>query len=470
MLMVHHLDRLERGEIKRLLILAPPGSAKSTYSGIQFPVKHLCYNPHENIICASNTQDLATGFNRRRLNAALSPEWMTLSSTKLDKNMQSMEHFGTESQGSIKAVGVTTSVVGNRSHLNILDDPIRGMEEAYNPTTLEKQWDWFNNEFRTRLVPEGKELIVSTRWARKDIAGRIIERVEAGEEDWTVLRLPMLADKLDDPMGRALGESLWPEYFDAKFIEEKRRSPLLWATQYQQTPLDEKGTWIDYDKIILEDHPGRETELKYVIAMDLAHTLGRGDFTVIVVAGVDCFRRLHIIHVDRERTNAAETVNRLTDLCRIYAPSEVLVDDDNASKVFAAYVVESFRNGIQKGSMPPISMQPIRGQNKEARATAIRALFITDQVRIVKAKWNNDLIRECLEFPSGEHDDIIDSLSLIGRRMHMLSSPRKPMHLSGEDPQKNQTIRIVDGVPKLNIPFNELFEQREATRRRRQRI
>lgn len=469
--MIRELERLERGEINRLMMLAPPGSAKSTYCSIIYPLWRFAKKPHENILCASNTQDLAEQFNRRRRGMALSPEWMRLSGTKLAEDLQSVGHFGTERHGSIRASGIGSSIVGNRSHLNVLDDPITGIEQAYSAKTLDLQWDWFNGEFRTRLIPGGKELIVSTRWAKKDIAGRILERVKAGEEDWTVLRLPMLADSLDDPLGRALDEPLWPEYFTPQHIAEKMRSPMLWQTQFQQTPLDETGSWVDYKNLILEDPPGRELKLNYVISVDLALSVGKGDFTVIIVAGIDSFRRLHIIHVDRERTNAAESVNRLVELCRIYEPSEVLIDDDNASKVFKGYLVESFRNNTHKGSIPPIHAEPIRGQDKETRATAIRGLFITDNVRISKARWNNDFIKECLEFPSGDHDDIVDALGLIGRRMRFLSAPDGPRHTSGEDPQKNNMIVDYGDGLKLNMPLKDLFEDRDALmRNRRSRI
>jgi predicted phage terminase large subunit-like protein len=465
--MIAQLERLNRGEINRLMILAPPGSAKSTYSSIQFPLWRLVNLPHQHILCASNTQDLAENFNRRRRAIALSPEWMTLSGTKLAEDLQSVGNFGTEKGGSIRAAGIGSSITGNRSHLNILDDPIKGVEEAYSAKSLDFQWEWFHNEFRTRLVPGGKELIVCTRWAKKDIAGRILELVKSGQEDWTVLRLPMIADSPDDPLGRSVNDPLWPEWFDGKFIQEKMRNPLLWATQYQQTPLDEAGSWIGYTNIVMEDFPDRTVELKRVIAMDLALSVGKGDFTVIVVAGIDCWRRLHILHVDRARTDAANTVDRLVDLCRIYKPSEVLIDDDNSSKVFARYMVEAFRNRTYKDDIPPINPVPMRGRDKETRAAAIRAMFLADLVRISRANWNNDLVRECLEFPSGDHDDIVDALGLIGRRMPMLSSPPKPLHSSGDDPQKDLMIRDIDGVPHINMPLNSLFEDREATVRRR---
>lgn len=469
--MIEQLERLERGDIRRLMILAPPGSAKSTYCSIQYPLWRFAKKPHENILCASNTQDLAETFNRRRRTMALSPEWMRLSGTKLAEDLQSLGHFGTERHGSIRAAGIGSSIVGNRSHLNILDDPITGPEQSLSPKTLDDQWQWFNDAFRTRLVPGGKELIVSTRWAKRDIAGRILERVKANEEDWTVLRLPMLADSPNDPLGRPHGEPLWPEYFTSQHIAEKMRSPMLWATQFQQTPLDEAGSWVGMEHLNLIDSPNIGTKFNFVIAMDLALSVGKGDFTVFIVAAIDCFRHVHIMHMDRMRASPADTVARLVELCETYGPSEVLIDDDNQSKVFKALLLEVYRNS--RFPIPPINAMPMRGHDKETRATAIRGAFHAGNIRIVKAKWNSDLIKECLEFPAGDHDDIIDALSLIGRRLPLLAAPPKPLHLSGEDPQKDLMIREVfnkdtgELTPHLNMPLQDLFLDRAALMRRR---
>lgn len=465
--MITQLERLERGEIQRLMILAPPGSAKSTYCSIQYPLWRLAKRPDKNILCASNTQDLAEQFNRRRRSMALSPEWTRLSGTRLAEDLQSVGHFGTERMGGIKAAGIGSAITGNRSHLNILDDPIKGVEESMSAKMLDFQWDWFNNEFRTRLLPGHPELIVSTRWAKKDIAGRLLEKVKSGEEDWTVLRLPMIADSPSDPLGREIGGVLWPEWFTPKYISEKMQNPLLWNTQYQQTPLDESGSWVSYENLKLVDSPNIGMKFNFVIAMDLALSVGKGDFTVFVVAAIDCFRNVWIMHVDRMRASPADTVSRLVQLCAEYEPAEVLIDDDNSSKVFKQLLFEVYRN--EKFPIPPINAMPIRGHDKETRAAAIRGAFHAGNVKIVKAKWNNDLIKECLEFPSSDHDDIVDALGLIGRRLPSLSAPPKPLHFQEASDQNDMIIKR-DGVLKLNIPLNELFEDYEASKSRRQRV
>ena len=462
-LMIEHLERLERGEIKRLMILAPPGSAKSTYCSIQYPLWRLARNPSENILCASNSEGLAENFNRRRRNLALTPQWSQISGCKLAADLQGVGHFGTEREGGIRAAGVGSAIVGFRSHVNILDDPITGVDQALSATQLEKQWDWFNSEYRTRLVPGGRELIVSTRWAKKDIAGRLLAAMADGREQWTVLRLPMLADDYDDPLGRQIGESLWPDYFGPAFIAEKQQNELLWYTQFQQTPLDEAGSWIGSEHIHYEDIA--PDGLHYVIAIDLALTIGRGDYTAIVVAGLDADRKLHIVRVERERAGPEVTVQRIFELCDFYNPTELLIDDDNASKVFTRLLFEIARS--RGHSPPPLLLRPMRGRDKETRAAAIRGLFLSGSVRVARGPWNAALTRELLEFPSGDHDDQVDALGVIGRRYPLLSSPEPP-RLVLDDEFAGKMIRVgLDGRMYTNATLDEMFADYEGSRRRR---
>lgn len=463
-LIIDHLEQLERGVIQRLLILAPPGSAKSTYCSIQYPLWRLARAPATNILCASNTMTLAEEFNRRRRAVVLMPEWQRLSETGPALIREGVDHFVTDKQGGVRAAGVGSAIVGFRSQLNVLDDPIASLEEALSPAALDKQWAWFLNEFRTRLVPGAPELIVSTRWAKKDIAGRILELVRAGKEQWVILRLPMLADHPEDPLGRVEGEALWPEYFTPEHIAEKQLDPFMWSTQFQQTPLDESGSWVTREQVIYSDAPPSGEPYR-VIGVDLALTVGRGDYTVFVVGQIDCDRKLHIIHVDRSRTSPDESVDRLFDLALTFQPREVLIDDDNASKVFRTALHERMRSA-RAGHPPfPLHAEPMRGKDKETRAAAIRAMFMRGDVRILRAPWTAALVAEITDFPSGDHDDQVDALGLIGRRFPALSSPVKPKVRT--DPFEGCLIRPdSEGRPFLQVGLQTMFEDRERTLRR----
>jgi predicted phage terminase large subunit-like protein len=430
LVVIRELERLERGDIQRLLILAPPGSAKSTYCSIQFALWYLARHPDQIILCASNTDALAESFNRRRRSVALHPEWCRLADTRLAVDQQSLARFATEKGGGCVAAGVGSSIVGLRSHLNVLDDPIRSFEEAQSATQLDKQADWWFSDFRSRLVPGGKELVVSTRWARRDIAGRIIDLAKNGDEQWTILRIPMVADSAADPVGRREGERLWPEYLsETQHVKEPMRDVRKWSAMYQQVPLDASGSWVDDTHVQYED--AAPANLKLVLAIDLALSVNQGDYTALIVAGIDSRRDIHIVEVHRARSDPEQTIEKLFQLHETYEPFEWLIDDDNASKVFMRLLYDRAR---ARGASAPLVKLPIRGRDKETRAAAIRGYFLARQVHIVRAPWNAELHRELVNFPAGDTDDQVDALSLIGRRMAVISAPTSTKDEAPPDP------------------------------------
>lgn len=457
------LERLDRGEIQRLLIMAPPGSAKSTYASIQYPLQRLARCPGENILCASNTQSLAEEFNQRRRNAALTPEWQLLSGTSLAADKQGVGHFTTVKQGGIKAAGVGSSIVGFRSRLNILDDPITGFEQAMSTGTLEKQWAWYINDFRQRLVKDGQELVISTRWAKRDIPGRILERVENGEEEWEVVRLPIEADRADDPLGRERGERLWPEWYTDQKITESKREPFMWNTQYMQTPLDDTGSWVTQGEVEYCFEDTAPANLKKVIGFDLALSVGKGDYTVIAIAGLCSDGYLHILDISRRQVDPTTTAKDLFFLSNLHDAVEVLAEDDNATKVFRAGLHETARRTNRNFAL---QLLPMRGKDKETRATPLRMLFKSGRIRIVRAPWNADLVRELLNWDT---DDQIDALGIIARRLPMLTKPDPDR--SQQDPYEHSVLRpmrMENGKVGLflNSPLDEMFEDREHRRAR----
>ena len=65
LLLIDRLEKVARGELKRLAVFMPPGSAKSTYSSILFPPWFLANAPGKSLIAASHSVDLAEKFGRR---------------------------------------------------------------------------------------------------------------------------------------------------------------------------------------------------------------------------------------------------------------------------------------------------------------------------------------------------------------------------------------------------------------------
>ena len=63
-LIAQHLERVEHGEIDRLMLLVPPRHGKSELASKRFPAFYLGRHPHRQFISVSATAELAADFGR----------------------------------------------------------------------------------------------------------------------------------------------------------------------------------------------------------------------------------------------------------------------------------------------------------------------------------------------------------------------------------------------------------------------
>ena len=419
-LIAQHLEALERGDIRRLVIACPPGSAKTTIANIQGVSWYAAKHPEHQILAVSATQALAETFSRRKRAVLQTPEWERLSGVSINADQQSVANFGYSAKGSQTALGVGSSVIGRRADLVVVDDYCTSFEEISNELRREQVWVWFKNELRSRLIPKtGKILVIGTIWDADDLISRILRSDEAAT--WTYLRLPMLADDDADPMGRTIGQPLWPSWFEQADIDENMRDARTWSCMWQQKPLTDDGSWLSVSDLEIVDEVPKG--LAVYAAADIALTEGgKSDYTVILTGGVSHDRKLYITNMFRARITPDKIIDQLIIVYQTSKPLEVLIDDDNASKTLKSLAHEMLR---QKGIPLPLRAIPMRGQNKEMRAAPFRGLALQGGVKLLKGKWNADFLREVETFPrtgNGIHDDIIDAVGLFAKRMGFMAT------------------------------------------------
>lgn len=459
LLLIDALTRLVEGEYRRLLIMVPPGAAKSTYGSIQFALWYLARFPDHHILAASNTETLAENFNRRRRNACLSPEWQAISNTSLSKDQQGVTKFSTLENGSCTAAGVGTGILGVRSNLNILDDPILNFDQANSMGQMQKHWDWYQSDFRSRLVPTGKELIITTRFSRADIPGKVLDLIKKGEEtDWRVLRIPMECDTIDDPLGRELGERLWPEWFTQDQVNVNKRDTQRWMGMYQQIPMDEEGVWVGADNITLvEELPDK---LTYVVGVDVAMTIGGGDYTVFAVCGIDEKRDVYVIDVIRQQVDINTTCDTFFALMDMYDILNFYIDDDNVSQMLKLLLIEKCRS---RDKVIPLREKKTKGKDKEERAGPLRGLFGNRRIKLLNIdSWKNTLIAELMDFPTARHDDQIDALALVAREYSNIPLPHSP---ETKAPKLNFFLKENKKTGELSttVPLDTLFKENKRS-------
>ena len=475
LLMIEKLEAVERGDLKQLMFLMPPGSAKSTYASIWFPLYYWARHKSATILCASNTSTLAEKFSSTRRDAALTDAYKLIASPLGAK--QTVQAQTNEAGGTIACFGIGSSVTGWRSNLNVLDDPIRDHEQASSIEQLDKQWNWYNSAYRTRRVPGAPEIVVSTRWAPLDIPGRLISATEKGKpaEHWDVVRLPLYADSDDDPLGRKQGEVLWQGHWTKDDLALKRANPIQFATLEQQTPLNDEGSWLgDMDAILIED--SAPEILKYKLAIDMAWSENRGDHTVFAVCGIGENRHLWVLDIDRFQLAQNGAMERLFAILDRYPLiDEILCDNTTPEKNFFQYA-NSMAFETKRTPMPFVRSMPTAGRDKEQRAATLRGLFQARRVHILRNDQTNaPLISELMAFPASRHDDQVDALALAARALNSSSGAQSHTEAALDrgaayriacdiDPKTGVCAPRLNekGQMYLNETLNDLFEAHEA--------
>ncbi|WP_051311611.1 terminase large subunit domain-containing protein [Zooshikella ganghwensis] len=246
------LEKVERGEIKWVMLFMPPGSAKSTYASVVFPTWFMGRNPSKNIISTSYGSDLAKKFGRKCRAITRSEAFEKVFNTTLNQDNQAVDNWSLTNGATYMAGGILSGITGNRADGLIIDDPVKGHEQAESDVLRDKTWDAYLTDLRTRLKPSGWIIIIQTRWHEDDLSGRILPLGYEGQsgwvnardgEAWYVICLQALCEREDDPLGRELGEYLWTDWFSPAHWEQEKLSQgsRNWDALYQQRPAPAEG-------------------------------------------------------------------------------------------------------------------------------------------------------------------------------------------------------------------------------------
>ena len=159
-LIASKLDDVRRGEIKRLMIFAPPQHGKSELTSVRLPALWLGNRPDDTVILTSYAADLAESKSREARNLVESVEYQRLFSIHAARDSRAVNHWKVDGhRGGMLTGGVGGPITGHGAELAIIDDPVKNWEEAYSETYRERVWDWWRSTLRTR-VREGAPIVL----------------------------------------------------------------------------------------------------------------------------------------------------------------------------------------------------------------------------------------------------------------------------------------------------------------------
>jgi predicted phage terminase large subunit-like protein len=61
--------------------------------------------------------------------------------------------------------------------------------------------------------------------------------------------------------------------------------------------------------------------------------------------------------------------------------------------------------------LPVQEFTPSKGNDKISRMNSVADIFASGRVWVPETRWADELVEEVASFPSGEHDDLVDSMT-----------------------------------------------------------
>lgn len=397
------LERVEKGEITRLIVNLPPRHSKSMTISETFPSWFIGRKPDRKVIVVSYGEALARRFGRsnRRKIEEFGPSVFGI---QLDPDASSVTHWNIAGHGGqVLSTGIGGPISGEGADLLLIDDPIKNRQEADSPTYREMIWDEWRNTLYPRLQPNGVVIIVMTRWHEDDLVGRIL-REEPGK--WVVLRLPALAEDAD-LLGRQPGEPLWPEFgFDLQWALETKCTvgTYVWEALYQQRPGPAEGGIIKRHWFKYYNRPMQPDEFDEIIqswdmsfkdADDSSYVVGQ----VWGRKGADKF----LLDQIRDRMDFVATIRAVRSLSAKWPLARAKLVEDRANGPAVISVLKREISGLI-----PVSPK----ESKESRLAAVSPQFEAGNVYFPDpsiAPWVHDLVEELVTFPNGANDDQVDA-------------------------------------------------------------
>lgn len=267
------------------------------------PVWWLALWPHNRVILTSYEASFARTWGRAVRNTIAGNPELFPDAVTLAEDSAAANQWNTRAEGGMVTAGAGGAITGRGADLFIIDDPYKNRQDADSPLIRRRVWEWWESTARTRLEPDAVVVLVQTRWHEDDIGGRLIR------DGWPVIRLPAIADHLDhngdpcggDPLGRQVGEALWPDRYDAAALDEIRRDvgAYVWGALFQALPSPPeggglwtrdgfraaRGRWLEWGRpttkdcqtvVVAVDPPGGRTECGVQVVGALPEDRARG--------------------------------------------------------------------------------------------------------------------------------------------------------------------------------------------------
>ncbi len=440
-------DQYKNGNTN-LLLLMPRGTFKSSVVTIGFSLQYILNDPNARILIDSETFTKAKAFlseikDHLETNEAYREVFKSIHGMYPDAGKKK-EMLWTDSQVKLACrskpqkeptfmvAGIDKTINGMHYDLIIMDD-LHSEKNVTNKEQIQQVIDHW--KYAYSLLDPGKPLIViGTRWHYLDLYNHILKYER--ERFNIMVRRAVLAD----------GSLLFPSRLSQQVLDDIKatQGTYIFSCQYLNEPADNENAVFKASYIVrtpwelVDKRP-----INWYLAVDPSYEGPYSDYAALVVAGMDFQRDLYVRHILRMKMTYSDIIRNMFDLYNRYQPKLVILETIGTQKSIMYELANE-----QKRRNTWIPLREISGSNKpkEERIRGLAPFYENGHaVHIVGANQIEDLEYELLQFPVGEHDDIVDALARV---LEFASPPNAPHSIMDED---DKPIRRVDYKPRSII-------------------
>lgn len=481
-----HLDLLDKwlvdlytGDKKNLLISFPPRHGKTELVVFWHALWRLHKDPTTHIMYITYAADLAERLGGRIRNflVEVGPDL----GLKLRSDSASRKFWQLEDGGSMRSVGVGGAIRGMPADLILGDDLVHGIEAANSEVQRKNLFDWWRGDALNRLEPGGSIALIGSRYHEQDIMGRLedLSNKKVGRV-FHIYKLPAIVETDEqaagDPMGRAVGETLWPTRYTKDELEEHKAGTIedpelgsmtsfLWNAVYQQDPTPVAGSIIDptWWQFYTERPQGFD---EIIQSWDLAFK-GKesSDHVVGQVWGRDG-AHFYLLDQIRKRMGFVETLDSIRNMAAKWPDAGRILIEDAAN---GPAVINALHKEIR--GIVPIKTQ---GTDKGSRLFSVSHMVQAGQVflpNVSLAPWINDLIHEVTSFRADADNAADDQCDALSQALRYFLPQGKSSMIKSAKQAASEASRPKTTQEMVNRAFHDgLKREVDRNMRRRERM
>lgn len=433
------LDRVLRGECKRLLINVPPGFTKTEAAVISFIAHGLALEPRSRFIHATYADKLALENSSKVRETIKTEEFASHWPIEFKEDTNSKGLWRTAQGGGVLAAPAGGTITGFRagqmfpgfSGALVIDDPLKPDDARSDEvrTAINKR---YMNTFRSRLAHEDVPIIIiMQRLDVDDMSGFLL--TGGGGEPFEHLWLPAEINRARGyppewthgiPIDHGLPDGpLWAQKLNVGQLAVLKTDPATYAAQYDQEPTSATGDYFKPEWLVPVNSLPPRDQMRIYGGSDYAVTADGGDYTVHAVVGLDPDENLYLLDLWRKQAASDEWVESWCDLVLRWKPLEWAEETGQIKSGVGPFLEKRAR---ERRAYCVRSQFPTRG-DKAIRAQSIRGRMAMRGLRVpADAPWRNDLATELLRFPAGVNDDQVDALGLVGQLLDKMLAGKLP--------------------------------------------